>query len=56
MIAMTVNTAGRPGKLKKTVEVWTNDPANKMIILSITGEVVGKPARKDNGGHKGDLK
>jgi hypothetical protein len=54
MITMTVNTAGRPGKLKKTVEVWTNDPANKMVILSSTGEVVGKPAQEGDGGCAGD--
>jgi hypothetical protein len=37
---MTVNTSGRAGKLKKTVEVWTNDPANRLVVLSIAGEVV----------------
>lgn len=28
-----------PGKAIKSVEVWTNDPKKKMIILSVRGEV-----------------
>ena len=35
-----VNTKGYPGKMNKTVEVWTSDPVNKMITLTIAGEVV----------------
>lgn len=49
---MTVNTAGRPGKMSKTVEVWTNDPENRMTMVVISGEVT--PAAKGGGGGKGD--
>jgi hypothetical protein len=30
----------RPGKLKKAVEVWTNDPDNKLTMLTMEGEVL----------------
>lgn len=26
--------------MSKTVEVWTNDPENKMIMLSLFGHVI----------------
>jgi hypothetical protein len=39
-ILVAVNTKGYPGKMNKTVEVWTSDPVNKMITLTIAGEVV----------------
>jgi len=29
-----------PGRALKSVEVWTNDPENKMIILSLIGTVL----------------
>jgi hypothetical protein len=35
-----VDTTGRPGRLSKSVEVWTNDPINKMTMLTVAGEVV----------------
>jgi hypothetical protein len=33
-------SAGRPGNALKSVEVWTNDPENRMTILSLRGRVV----------------
>lgn len=29
--------------MSKSVEVWTNDPANKMTMLTIAGEVEAAP-------------
>ena len=43
-INVAFNTAGRSGKQHKTVYVYTNDPKNSMLKLSITGEVEKKPA------------
>ncbi len=36
---MTVNTKDNPGRLSKSVEVWTNDPKNRMTMVTIAGEV-----------------
>jgi hypothetical protein len=41
---VTVNTEGRPGRLSKSVEVWTNDPVNKMTMLTVAGEVAAASA------------
>ena len=50
---VTLNTKGYPGKMRKTVEVWTNDPINRMITLTIAGEVV---ASRESGQGGGDCK
>lgn len=39
----------RPGKLKKAVEVWTNDPDRKLTILTMEGEVL--PPGDENSRH-----
>jgi len=33
---VTLNTKGRPGRWSRIVEVWTNDPERKMIVLSVS--------------------
>jgi len=30
----------RPGRLKRVVEVWTNDPDKKLTMLTMEGEVL----------------
>lgn len=50
---VTVNTQGYPGKMNKTVEVWTNDPVNKLTTLTIAGEVI---AAQESGQGGGDCK
>jgi len=49
---VTVNTSGRPGKMSKSVEVWTNDPEHRMTMLVIAGEVT--PAEKSGSSGGGD--
>ncbi len=42
-ITITVDTGSdrvSPGKALKSIEVWTNDPRNKMIILSLRGIIL----------------
>lgn len=38
-IRVTYNTAGRPGAFHKTITVYSNDPENPNIVLTISGSV-----------------
>ena len=40
--------AGSAGKVKKQVIVYTNDPENPQVNLSITAEIEGSPSRTRN--------
>lgn len=48
-----MNTKGHPGRMSKTVEIWTNDPEKKMLTLTIAGEVLPEPPRESEGGRTG---
>lgn len=39
-INVTFNSAGRQGKQNKTVKIFTNDPENPEVSLTITGNVI----------------
>ena len=39
-LVVTFNSAGRMGKQSKTVRIYSNDPDNPEMLLSITGNVV----------------
>lgn len=52
---MTVNTKGYPGRMSKSVEVWTNDPEHRMTMLVISGEVTAAAKTAGSGGG-GDCK
>jgi hypothetical protein len=46
-IKATFNSTGyAPGKLSKSIYVYTDDPKNSEVMLSLTAEVVAKPADK----------
>lgn len=40
MIEVSLNTKNSKGKLIKLIEVHTNDPANKIVKLTITADVI----------------
>ena len=39
-LVVTFNSAGRMGKQSKTVRIYSNDPENSEMVLTITGNVV----------------
>jgi hypothetical protein len=46
-IKATFNSTGyAPGKLLKSIYVFTDDPKNSEVVLSLTAEVVAKPVEK----------
>lgn len=45
---VTFNSAGRRGKQSKTVRIYSNDPENPEMLLSITGNVVLSTASDSN--------
>lgn len=45
---VTFNSAGRRGKQSKTVRIYSNDPENPEMLLSITGNVVLSTASDGN--------
>lgn len=40
MIKVTYNTEGRPNEFLKTITIYSNDPNNAVVILSIKGNVI----------------
>jgi len=40
MVRVTYNTEGRPNEFLKTITVYSNDPNNSVVILTIKGNVV----------------
>ena len=45
-IKVTFNSKGRSGKQSKIITVETNDPANSVIKLSLTGNVIKKESQQ----------
>ena len=46
-IKATFNSTGyQPGKLTKSIDVFTDDPKNSHVVLFLSAEVVGKPVEK----------
>jgi hypothetical protein len=42
-VNVTFDSTGRPGVTDKKVRVWTNDPAEPLVVLTVQGQVLSGP-------------